>query len=115
MRMKHKLWILALTGLLSLGLVVALANRGVAAQPPPPDDSGLLTALQMGSDHFGLDWNVVGSGESEIASTHFRIRSTIGQPVVGTARNDPYELCTGYWCGAAVEHSIYLPLVLRAA
>jgi hypothetical protein len=72
-----------------------------------------VTAAELAIDPF--DWHVIGGGGDRLEAGDYTLDCTVGQAVVGTARNDPYELCAGYWCGAAVEHSIYLPLVLRAA
>ena len=75
----------------------------------------LLTSLALANGSAGIDWHVIGAGGDRFEAGDYTLDCTLGQPVAGTARNDPYELCTGYWCGAAVEHSIYLPLVLRNA
>jgi hypothetical protein len=79
---------------------------------------GLLavsTAMAMDSDNFAIEWDVLGGGEVPSASDNFAVNGTIGQTVIGASDSVSYAACLGYWCGAAVEHSIYLPLVLRAA
>jgi hypothetical protein len=61
-----------------------------------------------------LTWNVIAGGGGPISSTSYAINLTIGQPVVGVAADTGYELCSGFWCGAAVvEYKIYLPVVLK--
>jgi hypothetical protein len=74
-----------------------------------------LTGVVLANGSASIDWHVIGGGGDRLEAGDYTLDCTVGQAVVGTARNDPYELCAGYWCGAAVEHSIYLPLVLRAA
>jgi hypothetical protein len=81
---------------------------------------GLLlagAALAMDSSNYALDWftPLTGSGGGAANSTNYAINLTVGQSAVGASDSANYAACLGYWCGAAVEHSIYLPLVLRAA
>ena len=42
------------------------------------------------------------------SSTNYADNLTVGQ-----SASTNYGGCLGYWCGADVEHKIYLPLVLR--
>ncbi|MGC9398425.1 MAG: hypothetical protein ACP5HM_04745 [Anaerolineae bacterium] len=72
-------------------------------------------ALAMESSNYALDWftPLTGSGGGAANSTNYAINFTVGQAVIGASDSDSYVTCLGYWCGAAVEHSIYLPLVLR--
>jgi len=60
-----------------------------------------------------VDWWVIGGGGRHIDATPYALDGTIGQAVVGVATDTGYELCAGFWCGAAVEYAIYLPLILR--
>lgn len=57
--------------------------------------------------------HVIGSGGGYVQVGGYALNNTIGQPVVGTVTDTGYELCSGFWCGALVEHNIYLPLILR--
>jgi hypothetical protein len=72
-------------------------------------------ALAQSSASYDLSWNVIAGGGGPISGGGYAINSTIGQPVVGVAKDMSYELCSGFWCGAAVavEYKIYLPVVLR--
>jgi hypothetical protein len=72
-------------------------------------------ALAQTSASYDLTWNVIAGGGGSISSTSYAINSTIGQPVVGVAKDTGYELCSGFWCSelAAVEYRIYLPIVLK--
>ncbi len=78
----------------------------------------LLTgvALAMESDNYRLDWftPLTGGGGGPASSTNYAVNLTVGQSVIGTSDSTNYGSCLGYWCGgAAVEHRVYLPLVLR--
>ena len=79
---------------------------------------GLLlagVALAMDSDHYRLDWftPLTSGGGGPATSDHYAVNITVGQSVVGTSDGTDYNACLGYWCGTAVEHRVYLPLVLR--
>jgi hypothetical protein len=73
-------------------------------------------ALAQTSASYDLTWNVIAGGGGPITGGGYAINSTIGQPVVGVAKDTGYELCSGFWCSefvAVVEYRIYLPVVLR--
>jgi hypothetical protein len=57
----------------------------------------------------------VGGGGGTISGGGYAINSTIGQPVVGVAKDTGYKLCSGFWCSelVAVEYRIHLPIVLK--
>jgi hypothetical protein len=79
---------------------------------------GLLlagVALAMESDNYRLDWftPLTGGGGGAASSTNYAVNLTVGQSVIGTSDGTDYGGCLGYWCGAAVEYRIFLPLVLR--
>ena len=73
------------------------------------------SALAMGSDNYRLDWftPATGGGGGAASSDHYAVNLTVGQSAIGTSDSTNYGGCLGYWCGTAVEHRIYLPLVLR--
>ncbi len=60
-----------------------------------------------------VDWWVIGGGGGHAEAGNYALDGTIGQALVGTASDTGYELCSGFWCGAAVKYKIYLPVVLR--
>ena len=69
-------------------------------------------------DGFDLSWNVMGGAGagSPLTGSGFSVYSTLGQMAAGPSMAGPYELCSGFWCGAGVLRPwIYLPLVLRNA
>ena len=77
----------------------------------------LLTgsALAMSSDTYRLDWftPLTSGGGGAASSEHYAVNLTVGQSAIGTSDGTDYNACLGYWCGTAVEHRVYLPLVLR--
>ncbi len=77
----------------------------------------LLTsrALAMSSINYRLDWFVplTGGGGGPAQSAHYAVNFTVGQSAIGTASSMSYGGCLGYWCGAAGQYRVYLPLVLR--
>lgn len=85
--------------LLTLAVLLLLAGR----------------ALAMESEHYRLDWftPLTGGGGGPAQSAHYAINFTVGQSVIGKASGTNYGGCLGFWCGAAGQYRIYLPLVLR--
>ncbi|HNT78794.1 MAG TPA: hypothetical protein PKH77_27630 [Anaerolineae bacterium] len=115
--MKDRRFLLALglgVTLLSLfGLSYAGQQSALNAQAAALPANSAAPAME--SAHFGLDWDVVGAGGSEIASTHFRVASTIGQPATGNLSSAHFAAHTGYWQTLSTTHRVYLPLVMRDA
>ena len=71
-------------------------------------------ALAMSSEHYRLDWftPLTGSGGAA-SSTNYAVNFTVGQSVIGSFSGTNYSGCLGFWCGAAAQYRVYLPLVLR--
>lgn len=59
-----------------------------------------------------IDRHVIAGGGGRSEAGRYVLNATIGQPVAGRVSNSPYDLCGGFWCGAA-RYQIYLPLILR--
>ena len=61
--------------------------------------------------------SVIGGGGGRLEQSPYTLDGTIGQPVVGTSSESPYELCAGFWCGgessSSSDYEVYLPLALR--
>jgi hypothetical protein len=74
------------------------------------------STLAMSSENYRLDWftPMTGNGGDKIDSANYAVNFTVGQSVIGASSSTSYEGCLGYWCGTAVEHSVYLPLVMRS-
>lgn len=75
------------------------------------------TALAGSSANYAVDWQVLSSGGAPAVSGSeaVALNGSLGQLVVGVASSASSELCAGFWCGTAIEYSVYLPLVLRNA
>jgi hypothetical protein len=69
----------------------------------------------MHSDQYAVEWSAVGTGGWPMGSSQFDLDSTAGQAATGSSESPGYALCAGYWCGAAVEYEVHLPLILRDA
>lgn len=72
-----------------------------------------LTGIALANGTPTIDWDVIGGGGGHAEAGIYALDATIGQAVVGPATDTDFELCSGFWCRAAVEYKIYLPLVLR--
>lgn len=78
----------------------------------------LLTSVVLASGTPSVDWWVIGGGGGPAEALPYALNGTVGQPVVGVVSDDPYELCSGFWCrgagaGAGAEYKIYLPIIFR--
>jgi hypothetical protein len=88
----------------------------VAARMPeagPAAQANTLTGPPLGSPHFQLDWNVAADGGGTVASTHYQVSSTIGQPATGISGSSNFEVCSGFWCKVLAFFELYLPIQLR--
>jgi hypothetical protein len=86
------------TLLVLLLLLVLLGGLAHASSP---------TDLELGR-------RVIGSGGGRVEQSFYIVHSTLGQGIVGTTSQSPYDLCAGFWCNPAeVQHRIYLPLLAR--
>jgi len=110
----NKLTLFAMLGLgaLALGLVaLGLLGREALAQQTQAQPGPGAFGAWMSSDHFALNWNVAAAGGGVISSDHFRIASTLGQPVIGNSGSANFEHHAGYW--QTWVYRIFLPLVLK--
>jgi hypothetical protein len=65
---------------------------------------------------YTLDWWTVdgGGGAWSSADGRYVLDGTTGQPDAGVLSSGDYTLSGGFWGGGgAVQHRIYLPLILR--
>ena len=102
-----------LLGAISLLLVAAFpVGRGliVAAQDEQlPTAIGDSSMTPMDSDHFALYWSAAASGGGTISSAHYRLSSTIGQPVIGNFDSAHFGHRAGFWQEAI--YRIFLPII----
>ncbi len=59
---------------------------------------------------YYLTWDAVASGSSVLTSTHYVMRSTTGQPVIGTSKSAHFILHSGYWYS---DLQVYVPLIRK--
>lgn len=79
---------------------------------------GPVAALAQSGGDYDLTWNTVDGGGGLNSNGDYTLEGTAGQPDAGSLANGEYTLSGGFWGGGtavvvAVEHMIYLPLVLR--
>ena len=77
--------------------------------------SGFTRAESMGGG-YELSWYTLdGGGTMPGGRTggSYSLGGTIGQPDAGTLSGGGYTLNGGFWGGAALNYSIYLPLVVK--
>lgn len=72
-----------------------------------------LTGIVLANGTSAIDWCVIGGGGVHDLLAPYSLDSTISQPVAGAVTDTGYELCSGFWCGATMEHRLYHPLVTR--
>jgi hypothetical protein len=73
----------------------------------------LMSAAQAAPNAPNIDWWVIGGGGGSDTASGTTLSGTIGQVIAGTDSDGTQELCAGFWCGAAAEYKIYLPLILK--
>lgn len=122
--MKKRFLLGATLMVLTLVLVAAAmawqAPGSAIAEAPPnalADTRGEPRAQAPATTHcstnFCLDWQVLSGGLGEMASSSFRLRSTLGQTMAGVFSGSSYTLRAGYWTSADSGDKAYLPLLLR--
>jgi hypothetical protein len=72
----------------------------------------LIAATTLAPNAITMQKHVIGGGGGHSEVDNFVLNGTIGQAVVGTVSNTPYDLCAGFWCGMG-RYKVYLPLILR--
>jgi len=74
-----------------------------------------VPVLAQVSSNYDLSWHAIagGSGRMESAGGH-TVLGTAGQPLIGKmTASSGHTLCSGFWCAAAEQYRIYLPLTIR--
>jgi hypothetical protein len=88
-------------GIYVLALALAIASLG--------------TGLALANGAAERSRQVLSGGASDAtAAGGVSLQATLGQPMVGPSGQGSYKLCTGFWCGLAEEHDVYLPLIMRS-
>ena len=61
-----------------------------------------------------ITWQVLGGSGGRLESGSVGVEGTLGQPLAGVVSQSPFELCSGYWCGAGGPgYKLFLPLLRR--
>jgi hypothetical protein len=102
----------ALILVVSLGSVVA-QGRAVAALRGGPAEEQNREPAQAGD--YDLSWWTVDGGGRMGGSPTYALGGTAGQPDAAVWTSNGYTLAGGFWGGVAIEHRVFLPLVLRGA
>jgi opacity protein-like surface antigen len=59
--------------------------------------SMVSVAAAAGSEHYGIDWNVVGGGGGSASSSHYALSGTFGQLTAGASASEGYRIGSGFW------------------
>jgi len=73
----------------------------------------LLARSALADGVPAIHWRVVAGGGGHAKAAPYALDGTAGQPLVGTAEEGSYWLCSGFWCEVMARHHLRLPLVLR--
>ncbi len=70
-------------------------------------------ALAQSGGNFDLSWNTVDGGGGAAGAAPYTLSGTVGQPDAGAMSGGDYTVVGGFWGGAAIRYSLYLPVVVR--
>ncbi len=70
-------------------------------------------ALAQSGGSFDLSWNTVDGGGGASSGGPYTLSGTVGQPDAGAMSGGDYTVVGGFWGGAAIRYSLYLPVVVR--
>ena len=77
---------------------------------------GLLAAgAVLASGTPTIERYVVGGGGGHAEVPPYTLDGTLGQALVGLAGDEPYGLCSGFWCEGWGRYRVYLPLAVRGS
>jgi hypothetical protein len=62
---------------------------------------------------YDLSWSTIDGGGGKSSGPGYTLVGTIGQADTRVTAGGSYRLSGGFWPGAPVEYSVYLPLTLR--
>lgn len=95
-------------------VILVLIGGLVASRAVSQARERLVSAGTAAASSYDLSWHVVaGGGGAATRNGGVALGGTVAEPGAGLYEMAGYMLCVGFWCGLAVEHSVYLPLVLR--
>jgi hypothetical protein len=71
-----------------------------------------LSSPQSG---YSIDWYTIdGGGAMNSSGGSYSLSGSIGQPDAGSLIGGSYSLVGGFWGGASINYTVYLPLVLKS-
>lgn len=92
------------------GMINAVARMTVAV------DGTTIAVIRMRAVvvWLCLTWYTIdGGGASASTGGSFSLSGSIGQPDAGSMGGGSYQLNGGFWGGASINYTIYLPLTLK--
>jgi hypothetical protein len=64
---------------------------------------------------YSIDWYTIdGGGAMNSSGGGYSLSGSIGQPDAGSLSGGSYQLSGGFWGGASINYTVYLPLVLKS-
>jgi hypothetical protein len=113
MNMKRLIILIPIVLVLLIGISTANAQRtpalaryrasAVQVNEPASPQSG-----------YSIEWYTIdGGGAMFSTGGSYSLGGSIGQPDAGSLGGGSYTLNGGFWGGASINYSIYLPLVLK--
>lgn len=107
-----KKWLFRI-GLFILLMILVYGLSNMLAQPQPVAASELpqtgIQAAPMQSEHFAINWSVIGAGGGEMSSSNYQLNTTVGQPITGNSSSTTFAHHAGYWQNWFFN--IFLPLI----
>jgi hypothetical protein len=98
--MKRLIFLLPIVLVLLIGITTANAQRN---NEPAIPQSG-----------YSIDWYTIdGGGALNSSGGSYSLSGSIGQPDAGSLSGGSYQLNGGFWGGAAINYTTYLPLALK--
>ena len=73
---------------------------------------GLFGTVALGQS-FQVDWYTIDGGGGTSAAGPFAVSGTIGQPDAGSMSGGSYQLNGGFWGGASINYTVYLPWAMK--
>jgi hypothetical protein len=71
-----------------------------------------IVSAQTGGG-YDLTWSTMDSGGGAANGGGYELSGTIGQPDAGALSGGGYTLVGGFWPGAALNYTVFLPVVLK--
>jgi hypothetical protein len=99
--MKRLMILMPILLVLLIGISTANAQR---TNDPSAPQSG-----------YSIDWYTIdGGGAMNSTGGSYSLSGSIGQPDAGTLSGGSYQLNGGFWGGASINYTVYLPLALKS-